>query len=288
MAPLRTVPYPQREADSSTDRDTTSRQLLQRAQRASPAERDRIFRQVILLNIDFARSVVKRYRRRGVSDDDLTQIGCLGLVKACHGFDPAKGRSFLGYAVPTIRGEVRRFFRDNAWTVRPPRRIQELQAAIKEATAEMTQQLGQEPTAVQLAEKLDAPLADVVEATAADGCYTPASLDQPAGENDDLSVYEVFGEEDWDFHRAETVITLRPLCQHLPERDARILYLRFYAEWTQQRIADEFGITQMQVSRLLARILASLRNQLVADPHRAPAPTQRAHLPAHTPHPQAG
>lgn len=132
--------------------------------------------------------------------------------------------------------------------------------------AELSQELGEEPSPAQLATQLNAALEDVVEALAADGCYTAASLDQTTRGDDDLSVYEVFGEEDSGFHRTETVVALRPLCQQLPKRDAKILRLRFFEEWTQQRIADELGITQMQVSRLLTRILAQLRRDLAATP----------------------
>ncbi len=256
-----------REEPAREGRDAHSRELLIRAEHAeSSQEREQLVQEVVLLNTDFAEAVARRYRGRGISDDDLVQIGCLGLLKACHGFDSTKGSSFLSYAVPTIRGEVRRFFRDNAWVIRPPRRIQELQAAIKAASAELSQSQGAVPSAEDLAQHLDVDVDHVNEALVADGCYTPASLDQPAGKNEDLSVYELLGDDDGGYYRAEALIALRPLCQALPVRDSRILYLRFFCEWTQQRIADDLGITQMQVSRLLARILTRLRTQLTTAP----------------------
>src|SRR5262245_57755583 len=144
--------------------------LLMRCLGASATEREALYEEVVLLNVEVAESIVMRYRNRGVSGEDLVQVACLGLVKAARGFDPLKSDNFLGYAVPTILGEVKRFFRDNAWTVRPPRRIQELQAEIATASSAIMHETGRVPTPRDVAELLELDVKDVVEALAADGC----------------------------------------------------------------------------------------------------------------------
>jgi RNA polymerase sigma-B factor len=255
------------------DRAQRTQELLGRARAADvdAVEVERLLGEVVLLNIEVAESIVMRYRNRGVPVEDLVQVACVGLVKAARGFDPGKSDNFLSYAVPTILGEVKRFFRDNAWVVRPPRRIQELQAEISAAAARLTHESGRVPSAQVLAAELGTDPGEVVEALAADGCFAPSSLDRSSGTVDDdgSSLADVLGDVDPGFAHAEAVVALRPLCQRLSERDRRIIYLRFFHEWTQARIAQEFGVTQMQVSRLLSRILRDMRNQLAdlqADP----------------------
>jgi len=216
----------------------------------------------VLINVEVAESIVMRYRNRGVPVEDLVQVACLGLVKAARGFDPVKSDNFLGYAVPTILGEVKRFFRDNAWAVRPPRRIQELQAEIAAASAQLMQDTGRVPTPSAVAQQLEIDVKEVIEALSADGCFAPTSLDRPPRDDETNPLADSLGEDDPGYTHAEAVVALRPLCQNLTERERRIVYLRFFHEWTQARIAEEFGVTQMQVSRLLTRIFAKLREQL--------------------------
>jgi RNA polymerase sigma-B factor len=247
---------------STEERAERTHDLLMRCVDASKEERERLHEEIVLINVEVAESIVMRYRNRGVPVDDLVQVACLGLVKAARGFDPAKSDNFLGYAVPTILGEVKRFFRDNAWAVRPPRRIQELQAEIATASAQLMQDTGRVPSPDAVAEVLETDAKEVVEALSADGCFAPTSLDRPPRENESTPLSESLGEEDPGFAHAEAVVALRPLCQNLTERERRIVYLRFFHEWTQARIAEEFGVTQMQVSRLLTRIFAKLREQL--------------------------
>ncbi len=244
------------------DRAERTHDLLIRAVDADDVERERLHEEVVLLNVEVAESIVMRYRNRGVPVEDLVQVACLGLVKAVHGFDAGKSDNFLSYAVPTILGEVKRFFRDNAWVVRPPRRIQELQAEISAASARLMQETGRPPTPREIADDLSLGVDVVSEALTADGCFAPSSLDRPTADDEGASLSDVLGEADPGFERAEAVVALRPLCQELSERDRRIVYLRFFHEWTQARIAEEFGVTQMQVSRLLTRILKQLRSQL--------------------------
>jgi RNA polymerase sigma-70 factor (sigma-B/F/G subfamily) len=248
----------------SPDRAARTAELLTRAASAAPAEADQLYEQVVLLNVEIAESIVLRYRNRGVPVEDLVQVACVGLVKAARGFDVEKSSNFLSYAVPTILGEVKRFFRDSAWVVKPPRRVQELQAQISATTAHMTHASGATPTSADIAAELGVAAAEVDEALAADGCYSPSSLDRTmtAGEDDGAELGDLIGDDDLGFDRAEALVALRPLCRKLSDRDRRIVYLRFFCEWTQARIAEEFGVTQMQISRLLSRILGRLRDEL--------------------------
>jgi RNA polymerase sigma-70 factor (sigma-B/F/G subfamily) len=248
----------------SQDRAARTADLLARATKASPDEAEHLYEQVVLLNVEIAESIVLRYRNRGVPVEDLVQVACVGLVKAAHGFDVDKSSNFLSYAVPTILGEVKRFFRDNAWVVKPPRRVQELQAQISAAAARITHATGMVPTSEEIAAELGVEASEVDEALAADGCYSPSSLDRTmtTGDDDGTQLGDLIGEEDLGFDRAEALVALRPLCRQLSERDQRIVYLRFFCEWTQARIAEEFGVTQMQISRLLSRILTRLREEL--------------------------
>ncbi len=250
---------PDPDAESRAER---THELLLQAMNVDEQQREAIHEEIILLNVEIAESIVMRYRNRGVAVEDLVQVACLGLVKAARGFDPTKSDNFLGYAVPTILGEVKRFFRDNAWVVRPPRRIQELQAQISAASSDIMQSSGQVPTTQEIADALGVDEKEVSEALSADGCFSPSSLDRPHGDGEVSPMADVIGDVDPGFDHAEAVVALGPLCRNLSERDRRIVYLRFFHEWTQARIAEEFGVTQMQVSRLLSRILRQLREQM--------------------------
>lgn len=247
---------------TNDERAARTQELLQRCVGASVQEQDLLHEEIVLLNVEVAESIVMRYRNRGVPVEDLVQVACLGLVKAARGFDPSKSDNFLGYAVPTILGEVKRFFRDNAWTVRPPRRIQELQAEIATASSQLMHDSGRVPTPYDVADAIGIDAKEVIEALSADGCFSPTSLDRPPRDGETAPLAEALGCEDPGFAHAEAVVALSPLCRGLTERERRIVYLRFFHEWTQARIAEEFGVTQMQVSRLLTRIFAKLRDQL--------------------------
>ena len=146
--------HPSIDSRESRDRATRTTELLTRAATAEPLEAERLYEQVVLLNVEIAESIVMRYRNRGVPVEDLVQVACVGLVKAARGFDVDKSSNFLSYAVPTILGEVKRFFRDNAWVVKPPRRVQELQAQISATTARLTHSGGAAPSPQQIAAEL--------------------------------------------------------------------------------------------------------------------------------------
>lgn len=250
---------PVQEADRS---EITSRLLRRIADTSDELEKKRLEDEVVVLNMGVARAIATRYRERGIAMDDLMQAAYVGLVKAVRGFDPSFDRDFLSYAVPTVTGELKRYFRDFGWTVRPPRRVQEMQAQISRATSELSQSLRRSPKPSEVAEFLGVDVDSVIEALAADGCFTPSSLDVPVGESGNTSLGELLGEDDADMARAEARILLAPAVRSLGERDRRILELRFFHGWTQEQIARDIGVTQMQVSRLLARILSDLRAEI--------------------------
>ena len=241
-------------------------QAVEARDRDDQEEHERLLDEIVLLNMPVAASVASRYRSRGVASDDLEQVAYLALVKAVRGFEPDAGHPFLAYCVPTVRGEIKRWFRDHGWTVRPPRRIQELQARISAAQSELSFSLGRSPRPSEVAEHLQENLEDITEALATDGCFTPASLDKPVGLEGDTVLGDLLGEQDQGRDAAEARVVLAPVVRQLGERDRRILMLRFFRGWTQQEIADDIGVTQMQVSRLLGRILGQLRDELEDTP----------------------
>lgn len=248
-----------------------TQQLLARAaDAADDAERHHLLDEVVVLNMVVATSIATRYRSRGIATEDLEQVAHLALVRAAQGYDPSTGHDFLSYAVPTIRGEVKRHFRDHGWAVRPPRRIQELQARISVAESELCFALGRSPRPTEIATHLDEEVQFVNEALASDGCFTPASLDRPVGPEGDTSLGELIGDHDAGQQAAEARVILAPAVRRLSDRDRRILMLRFFHGWTQQEIAQDIGVTQMQVSRLLSRILSDLRGVL-SEPESVPA-----------------
>jgi len=254
-----------RDRDRARRADLTADLLLRAAEAGAAGdevERKRLLDQVVVLNMEVATSIASRYRSRGIATDDLHQVAYLALVKAVQGFDPYAGHNFLSYSVPTVRGELKRYFRDHGWTVRPPRRIQELQARISTADAELSYRLGRSPRPSEIAAHLEEDVENVREALAVDGCFTPASLDKPVGPEGDTTLGELMGADDGGQQAAEARVVLAPVVRDLGERDRRILERRFIDGWTQQEIASEIGVTQMQVSRLLSRILGDLRKEL--------------------------
>jgi len=239
-------------------------ELFTRLSSTSDAEeRRRLLDEVIILNMAMADSVVARYTGRGVATEDLRQVAYAALTRAAQRFDPAQGVEFVAFAVPTMRGEVRKYFRDHAWMVRPTRRIQELQPQIARANEELWRELGRSPRPSEIAWHVDAPVEVVIEALATDGCFVPASLDKPVNHDGDSSpMGELLGFDDPAQDLTEARIVLQPVIRQLSERDRRILELRFLHGLTQREIAEDIGVTQMQVSRLLARIYQDLRTRI--------------------------
>ena len=249
---------------SRAERSEQTRELFdQLASSTAQPVRDDLVDQIVRLNIRVANAIAARYRGRGVDQDDLQQAACHGLVKAVLHFDVSMGKDFLTYAVPTIRGEVQRYFRDVSWTVRPPRRIQELQWRVNQSIDRLSAELGREPSEGEVVADLDIEYAEYAEAVTAFGCFQPPSVDQPVSDLGGLTVGEALADsEDWK-GAVEARLVLEPLMRDLTERERRILYLRFVEERTQQQIGEEFGVAQMQVSRWLSSILRRLRQQLV-------------------------
>ena len=214
-------------------------------------------------HLDVARSLARRYRERGISLEDLEQVAYLALVKAARRFDPDAGHSFMVFAVPTIRGELRRHFRDSGWMVRPPRRLQELQAHARDTGSELTHVLGRPATPDEIAHQIDVDASQVREAMAINGCFTPTSLDTPTLEGDS-TLGDGLPTDGGEFESAEAKLVLRHVMSSLSAQQRRMLGMRFFDNATQQEIADEIGVTQSQVSRLLSDIYANLHAQLNA------------------------
>lgn len=240
--------------------------LRRAAETEDVVERKSILDEVVLANVDVARSIASRYRSRGIATEDLEQVANAALVRAVHCYDDAVATDFLAYAVPCVRGEVRRYFRDNGWMVRPPRRIQELQSRVVETRDSLTAESGKSPSPEAIARALEVPVVDVVEALSADGCFTPTSLDLPLGEDSANTLGDLLCEPTAttnDASAAEARAMLRPVVRRLSPRDRALLRLRFFDDRTQQEIAGELGVTQTQVSRLLSRVLRDLRAGLL-------------------------
>jgi RNA polymerase sigma-B factor len=226
---------------------------------------------VVRINMGVARDVARRYEGRGLAAEDLQQVAYLGLVKAVQNFDAAKGGDFLSYAVPTVRGEVRRWFRDHGWMVRPPRSVQELQARITRARSELTHELGRPPRIDEIAGRLDEDVADVERAMAANGCFAPTSLDSSSSPEEEgpPHLVQTLGAPDPGYAEVEARVVLTPLLRGLDERERLMLRMRFVDGATQAEIGQELGVTQTQVSRLMSALLLRMRDQLGATPQAA-------------------
>jgi RNA polymerase sigma-B factor len=187
----------------------------------------------------------------------------LGLVKAVDGFDPTHGVEFPTYATPTVLGEIKRHLRDRTSGIRMPRRLQELRMSVNSARDELTQTLGRTPKLADLAAHLDVPEEQIIEMLGACHAHRPLSLDVPvAGSDDNTTLLEVIGDDDPEFGLVEHRQSLPVLIGHLPKRERRILSLRFYGNLSQSQIAEQVGLSQMHVSRLLRQSLEFLRRRL--------------------------
>jgi len=206
---------------------------------------------------------VRRYRGRGVEEDDLRQMALLAVLKAVERFDPERGVAFSTFASRTIDGELKRHFRDRAWTVRPPRSIQELHLDVRRAEEEMAQELGRSPRVNELADHLDVTEEDVLEAMEASTAYKAASLDAPNDPDDEDagSRSRHLGAPDVGFQHKEDAMIVRQLLEGLPDRERTILEMRFFERLTQPEIAERVGVSQSYLSRLLRRVLADLRER---------------------------
>ncbi|MFD9488227.1 RNA polymerase sigma factor SigF [Streptomyces sp. NPDC059991] len=221
---------------------------------------------LVELNLALVKFAASRFRTRSEPMEDIVQVGTIGLIKAIDRFEHDRGVEFPTFAMPTIVGEIKRFFRDTSWSVRVPRRLQELRLDLAKAGDELAQQLDRAPTVGELAERLGISKEEVVEGMAASNAYTASSLDaQPEEDDTEGALSDRIGYEDHDLEGVEYIESLKPLIAELPPRDRKILSLRFVANMTQSEIGEELGISQMHVSRLLARTLSRLRKGLTLD-----------------------
>lgn len=213
--------------------------------------------------LPLAQHLAHRFSGRGEPVEDLIQTATVGLIKAVDKYDPMRGVEFAAYAVPTIVGEIKRHFRDRTWDVRVPRRLQELRLVIGEAAGTLAQQLGRSPTVADLAAHLKLTEEEVIEGLEGARAYHAVSLQTPAPTGDrGTELGDLLGSEDGALELAELRVALAPALATLNEREQRILLMRFYGNMTQSQIAERVGISQMHVSRLLARALATLRLEL--------------------------
>jgi RNA polymerase sigma-B factor len=221
--------------------------------------------QLVRMHLPLVEHLARRFRNRGEPLDDLTQVATIGLIKSVDRFDHERGVDFSTYATPTIVGAIKRHFRDKGWAVRVPRRLQELRLALTTATAELSQLHGRSPTVHELAEKLAISEEEVLEGLESANAYSTLSLDVPDTDDESPAVADTLGAEDEALEGVEYRESLKPLLEDLPPREKRILLLRFFGNMTQSQIAQEVGISQMHVSRLLARTLAQLREKLLVE-----------------------
>ncbi|MEU0966669.1 RNA polymerase sigma factor SigF [Streptomyces sp. NPDC005917] len=229
------------------------------------AEYAELRNQLVRMHLPLVEHLARRFRNRGEPLDDLTQVATIGLIKSVDRFDPERGVEFSTYATPTVVGEIKRHFRDKGWAVRVPRRLQELRLSLTTATAELSQQHGRSPTVHELAEKLAISEEEVLEGLESANAYSTLSLDVPDTDDESPAVADTLGAEDEALEGVEYRESLKPLLEDLPPREKRILLLRFFGNMTQSQIAQEVGISQMHVSRLLARTLAQLREKLLVE-----------------------
>ncbi|WP_425506522.1 RNA polymerase sigma factor SigF [Streptomyces rectiverticillatus] len=221
---------------------------------------------LVELNLALVRFAAARFRSRSEPMEDIVQVGTIGLIKAIDRFELSRGVEFPTFAMPTIIGEIKRFFRDTSWSVRVPRRLQELRIDLAKARDELAQSLDRSPTVGELAGHLGLTEDEVVEGMAASNAYSASSLDaQPQDDEAEGSLSARIGYEDHDLEGVEYVAALKPMIAELPQRDRKILSLRFVANMTQSEIGEELGISQMHVSRLLSRTLVRLRRGLLSE-----------------------
>ncbi|GAA2631584.1 RNA polymerase sigma factor SigF [Paractinoplanes durhamensis] len=223
-----------------------------------PALRDR----TIEAWLPMARHLANRYTGRGEPTDDLVQVATMGLIKAVDRFDASRGVDFAGFAIPTIVGEVKRHFRDRTWSIRVPRRLQELRLQISEANSTLTHQLGRPPLVADIAVHLGITEEDVLEGLEGARAYNTTSLSTPIGADGNTELGDTISDKADDYDAVDLRASLGPALALLDEREQKIVTLRFYGNLTQSQIADQIGISQMHVSRLLTKALTKLRGKL--------------------------
>ena len=227
---------------------------------ADDPARTRLRDEAVQLNLPLARHLARRFDGRGEPLDDLQQVAVVGLIKAIDRFEPERGLELSTFATPTILGELKRHFRDRTWSVRVPRRLQDLGMGINRVSAAMTHELGRTPTVPELATALEVTEDDIIEAIESAAAYSTVPLDAPVGEG--TTIIDTLAVDDNRLDAINDQETVRPLLDALAPRERRIIMLRFFENKTQSQIAEDLGISQMHVSRLLARTLRNLRDAM--------------------------
>jgi RNA polymerase sigma-B factor len=251
--------------DRSVPARARARELFERLAAMPPGspEREQLRGVLVEMHLPLVEYLARRFRNRGEWLDDLTQVATIGLIKSIDRFDLERGVEFSTYATPTIVGEIKRHFRDKGWAVRVPRRLQELKLSLTKAIGELAQREGRAPTVSELAAHLQMSEEEVLEGLESANAYSTVSLDAPdSGDEDAPAVADSLGIVDEALEGVEYRESLKPLLERLPPREKKILLLRFFGNLTQSQIAAELGISQMHVSRLLARTLTQLRDGL--------------------------
>lgn len=228
------------------------------AQRDEPEAREELVRRYDYL----CQQLARKFRGRGVELDDLVQVARFGLIQAIDRFDPERGFKFSTFAGRTIVGEIKHHFRGGAWSIRVPRSLQNLWLEASQAVPLLTQRLGRTPTALELAHHIGADPDTLIEALDAGGGFTAASLDRPVGDGEAGTFADTVGGDDDDLRLAPAWAELEPLIGELPDRERRVLYLRFFEGRTQGEIAETIGVSQVHVSRILRSTIADLRSDL--------------------------
>ena len=244
--------------------ERTDRELLRRYHHDGDVEaRERLIEQYLPL----VRSLARRYSYRGEQLEDLVQVGCIGLIKAIDRFDVDRGVVLTTYATPNIIGEIKRHFRDKGWSIRVPRGLQELNVKLSKLIEELTVQLERSPTIPELAKAASVEEEEVLEALETGQAYSTLSLSAPSSgdDNEDLDPLESLGELEPEYEVSEDRAVLAPGLRVLDERERKILHLRFYDGLTQSQIAQQVGISQMHVSRLIRRSLEKMRAEIATD-----------------------
>lgn len=219
---------------------------------------------LVMSHLNLVRFIANKFKNRGEPIDDLIQVGYLGLLKAIDRFDPSRGLEFTTFATPTIMGEIKRHFRDKGWSVRVPRRLQELSAKVNQATDTLTSQLQRSPTIAEIADYLDATVDEVLEAMESSSAYSSVSLEAPSGADDDdtPSVIDRYATEDSDLAFTDDRIIIEEALASFSPRERDVIEMRFLKGMTQIEIAEKLGISQVQVSRLLRRTLKKIQDKI--------------------------
>jgi RNA polymerase sigma-B factor len=246
-------------SDPRSEQAATAERLLREAATAGGDRREDLLGQAIVASVPLARTLASRYYGRGVDSEDLDQVAYEHLVKAARNYRPTDGSDFRSFALPTIRGGIRHHFRDHAWAVKVPRRLQEIQTQITVTEAALAARLERWPNSRELAEALGLDVQEIVEAQRAQGCFNPSSLDVPLHDDTSMTRGQQVADPADTYQLIDQIESLRPVVDNLPDRDRLIFQRRFLEHRTQAEIGHEIGVTQMQVSRLLGRIMLQLR-----------------------------